>query len=696
MKNNEVKNKQINVEKIETGKNEIILYFDENIIRNNQKYSIILKNVNDNTIWKKETSNIDIKASRLVFNIEDIYSKIKKVKRCIWTALLEIDEGGNTEQYEMSSHRIKEELRFQDKLYYNRLDRVSNLIAEIVKADTKYVVFSIFNEKAVLSVIFVNEERYLEQIIKGKVISIHIKKQFLKIKFRYPKTKYQFEKLVLEYRVKKQADKMEYEFEIDKIIEKANNYIVYANIDLSIVDFKPMYWDLNFVVGDGEKSWSIDIKNQSRIFLMKLCSLFYNNSYQLADNQFVFPYVTLVKKISLQCREKGAYDGFAFKLKERLALVRYLLSYYFLNKQKIFLVYEKFCFMAQDNGYYFFKYCMENNIEEKMGRKIYYIMDKNSPDREVLAPYKEHIVDFMSIKHITYLLASRLLISTDFKAHAYAWRKKGSILEFLIRKKKLVFLQHGVTAFKQVDFLYGKGKTGGCDLFVVTSDFEKKIVLDNFGYKSSEIAVTGFARWDVLNDNSEGSKEIILMPTWRNWLEEMKDDEFKKSNYYLNYMKLLNTPRLHEILEEYDLTMNFYLHPKFKEYLSNFVIDVKRIRFIPFGEEPLNELMMKCKMLITDYSSVAWDTYYQYKPVVFYQFDLVEYNETHGSYIDMEQELFGERVDDVLPLISLIEEYAKKDFQLKAEYRDMHEHYFKYIDDDNSKRICEHIMKKGW
>ena len=42
-------------------------------------------------------------------------------------------------------------------------------------------------------------------------------------------------------------------------------------------------------------------------------------------------------------------------------------------------------------------------------------------------------------------------------------------------------------------------------------------------------------------------------------------------------------------------------------------------------------------MLITDYSSVSWDIYYMEKPILFYQFDLEQYNETNGSYIDMDK-----------------------------------------------------------
>ena len=98
-------------------------------------------------------------------------------------------------------------------------------------------------------------------------------------------------------------------------------------------------------------------------------------------------------------------------------------------------------------------------------------------------------------------------------------RQRGSILKRYLRRKGLVFLQHGVTALKKVDFFYGKGKAGSCNLFVVTSDFEKGIIEKYLGYAEDEIVNSGFARWDVLEDKSEGLREILIMPTWRSWLE---------------------------------------------------------------------------------------------------------------------------------------------------------------------------------
>ena len=350
--------------------------------------------------------------------------------------------------------------------------------------------------------------------------------------------------------------------------------------------------------------------------------------------------------------------------------------------------------MAQDNGYYFFKYCMENKEEERQNCHIYYVITKDAADRKKLEPYKDHVIDFMSIRHMIYMQAAELLISTDTRSHLYAIRQRGTILKRAIRKKPLVFLQHGVTALKRVDFLYGKGKSGSCDLFVVTSDFEKKIVEENFGYAEDEIVNSGFARWDVLEDKSEGLREILIMPTWRSWLENQSLEEFKENEYFLNYMKLLNSERFHEFLKKNNLQANFYLHSKFKDYISDFTVEDERIRLIAFGEEPANELMMRCKMLVTDYSSVSWDVFYLDKPVVFFQFDREKYEEAHGSYLDMDTELFGDCARDVEGLLDYLEEYAGEEFHIKPQYEKMRLNFYKYFDDQNSRRICDAIVKK--
>ena len=505
---------------------------------------------------------------------------------------------------------------------------------------------------------------------------------------------YKPEQVVFRFRSKLQEERCGYNFEIKTVKIKKDLQYVDACLDLKNVDLKSLYWDVVVMFANPETGERFEAAVSMTRAYRLFTSFLYGGSYETGNGFFLYPYNTSSKKLAFQFREEGEYDHLGFRVKELTAFAAYYLLKPYWDSRHIQLVYEKFCMMAQDNGYYFFKYCMDHEEEKRQNNHIYYVITKDAPDRKKLDAYQSHLVDFMSIRHMIYMIAAELLVSTDTRNHLYAMRQRGSILKRYLRKKPLVFLQHGVTALKKVDFFYGKGKSGSCDLFVVTSDFEKKIIEDYFGYAEDEIVNSGFARWDVLEDKSEGLREILIMPTWRAWLENVTLEEFKESDYFHNYMALLNSPRFHSFLEKNDLMANFYLHSKFREFIQDFSVESDRIRLIVFGEEPANELMMRCKMLVTDYSSVCWDVFYLDKPVVFFQFDRDKYMEAHGSYLDMDRELFGDCAQDVDGLLTYMERCADDHFVVRPEYEKMQKSFYKYFDDQNSRRICDAIVKK--
>ena len=505
---------------------------------------------------------------------------------------------------------------------------------------------------------------------------------------------YKPEQVVFRFRSKLQEERCGYNFEIKTVKIKKDLQYLDACLDLKNVDLKSLYWDVVVMFVNPETGERFEAAVSMTRAYRLFTSFLYGGSYETGNGFFLYPYNTSSKKLAFQFREEGEYDHLGFRVKELTAFAAYYLLKPYWDSRHIQLVYEKFCMMAQDNGYYFFKYCMDHEEEKRQNNHIYYVITKDAPDRKKLDAYQSHLVDFMSIRHMIYMIAAELLVSTDTRNHLYTMRQRGSILKRYLRKKPLVFLQHGVTALKKVDFFYGKGKSGSCNLFVVTSDFEKKIVEDYFGYAEDEIVNSGFARWDVLEDKSEGLREILIMPTWRAWLENVTLEEFKESDYFHNYMALLNSPRFHCFLEKNDLLANFYLHSKFREFIQDFSVESDRIRLIVFGEEPANELMMRCKMLVTDYSSVCWDVFYLDKPVVFFQFDRDKYMEAHGSYLDMDRELFGDCAQDVDGLLTYMERCADDHFVVRPEYEKMQKSFYKYFDDQNSRRICDAIVKK--
>lgn len=168
------------------------------------------------------------------------------------------------------------------------------------------------------------------------------------------------------------------------------------------------------------------------------------------------------------------------------------------------------------------------------------------------------------------------------------------------------------------------------------------------------------------------------MPTWRSWLEDKDDDFFCKSDYYQTYMHLFQNEALLDLLKTSNTCMVFYIHPKLKEFMKSFHSESPLIQLIPFGQCPLNHLIMECSMLITDYSSVCWDVYYLEKPVVFYQFDSELYEKTNGSYMDMEHDLFGDRCILEDQLINTIKDYIQSDFHEKEKYKKNAERSFRF------------------
>lgn len=459
------------------------------------------------------------------------------------------------------------------------------------------------------------------------------------------------------------------------------------------IPLTPIRWHCRIAVswGDEVHYLKIRISDLRTVFRIKMG----NAQSLLPDGKVLFPYAGKGNIFKLCYRQASEYDTRRTKVKEAVALVLRVILFPYFRKNNKYIVYEKFCQTAQDNSYYFFKYCMDN-LKGAERNKFYYVIDRRSGDYKNVEEYGAQVIDFMSIKHMLYAMSAKVYVATDSTPHLYVWQSKPSYVYEIIHNKGVLFLQHGVTALKRVDKLFGKKGSSPMKYFVTTSETEQKIVVEEFGYKRSDAPMVGFARWDVLEDKKQQDDRIILvMPTWRQWLEDVDDETFLKSDYYNEYMKLLSDDRMTEFLEKNNCRMILYLHPKFADYLKVFRENLSsRIECVAFGEEPLNNIMMKCHLLITDYSSVCWDVLYMDKPVIFYQFDSDMYLEIHGSYINFEKDLPGPTESSYRDVIRDLEEYAGRDFSIKEEHREMIPRYFAYRDSHNCERTYEFLINR--
>ena len=527
--------------------------------------------------------------------------------------------------------------------------------------------------------------------IKVKTRKFSLTKGTIKISFELEGSRGRIRSLKLKQRNAVLDTSFPFEMQTAK---KGNTIVYHAQINVDQYPMETAFWDVVASVDKEGKGNYEDAILGGLSSKLKLKLILFPRWTRTGDGHMVYPFVNGARQFTIQYRKYDPkYDSYAFIAKEFLALFCYFILKPYWDHKKLWLICEKYCTMAQDNGLYFFRYCMEHAPEKDRSR-IFYVIDKKCPDYQAVKEYDANVIQFMSFKYMIYLSAARYLISTDAIRHFYIWDSPNSIYKVLYQaRKNIVFLQHGVTALKRVDFFYGKGKPGSCDLFVVTSEKEKQIVIDNFDYEPDEVINTGFARWDVLKDKSQNSHDILVMPTWRSWLEGASDREFEESDYFRHYAALLNSQRFKDILEKYDLHANFYLHAIFQAHTESFHIASDRIHLKSFGDTPVNELLMQCKMLITDYSSVCWDVLYQNKPTLFYQFDLDKYNEAHGSYIDMKTDLFGDRTETLEQLLDSLEKTIQNNFRMEPKYEKMQQEYFQFEDHEHSRHICEEIKK---
>ena len=120
--------------------------------------------------------------------------------------------------------------------------------------------------------------------------------------------------------------------------------------------------------------------------------------------------------------------------------------------------------------------------------------------------------------------------------------------------------------------------------------------------------------------------------------------------------------------------------------------DNKRIVIADRNTHSLDDLLRQAALMITDYSSVAFDFAYMRKPIIYYQFDKnvfdVEYG---GSYFSHERDGFGPVVTEKEECILKIADWMDKRFDLDGIYIDRCERVFPYYDKGNCERIYSAI-----
>ena len=346
-----------------------------------------------------------------------------------------------------------------------------------------------------------------------------------------------------------------------------------------------------------------------------------------------------------------------------------------INNNDIWLISERGV-DARDNGYHFYKYIKANHQDIN----VKYVISKKSADINKIN--KEDVIYYGSKEHYILFITAGVLISTHIMGYSpdtsLFWRldKKGLIK--LSGKK--VFLQHDVI----YNYLKGlQSKDTNLDLFITSAQKEYNFIKKEFDYSDKVLKCTGLPRYDKLINNQKN--QILLMPTFRKWLTY--EDSFENTEYYEKWNGLLNNQELIEYIEKNDINLYFYPHYEMQKYIDKFVVKSKNIIIASFEKYDVQKLLIESKLLITDYSSIFFDFAYMNKPMIYYQFDLNEFQKNHyqKGYFDYQKNGFGPVCYREADVIAAIKDNNYKKYETRIK------NFFKYNDFKNSERVYNEI-----
>lgn len=353
--------------------------------------------------------------------------------------------------------------------------------------------------------------------------------------------------------------------------------------------------------------------------------------------------------------------------------------------KKIWLIGERLN-TYQDNGMYFFKYMIQYHPEVQS----YYVIDKEHID----SIGGHHTLVYNSFKHKLYFCAAQVYAN----AHYDATYPRTSLTHKRYNQSSHtlnVFLQHGIT-YSSVGKFYGK-ESSDIDVFICAVPIEQQVAIRDFGYSKNEAALTGFARFDGLNDNVCPKRQVLLMPTWRRDLCQCSLTEFTNTEYYKVFHSLLVSPYFAQWLSDTGLQLLFAPHYEMTPFLQAFSdVQNDHIRIIDSSKYSVQRLLKDALVLITDVSSVQFDFAYMRKPLLYYHWDYTSIVANHlgKGYFDFERNGFGAICSNEDSVLQELNKIANDDWKMEDKYLSRVNQFFCYRDSNNCQRIYQAIQKR--
>lgn len=243
------------------------------------------------------------------------------------------------------------------------------------------------------------------------------------------------------------------------------------------------------------------------------------------------------------------------------------------------------------------------------------------------------------------------------------------------------FTQHGITFFKD-DFISQSSYSAFLfDKLMISNDFEKKIFMERACYTEDNLVKNGLFRWDLLSsDNAEFGKSIFIYFTHRRYLKNIPENELKNTVYVRTISGLLENPEFQKLVKENGYTLKIALHHSVLQVCGNGLLENVQI----LSDDEIAEAKRTSSILITDYSSMCFEMWFQHKPSIFLNIpdseDCLKYNhktDLADPYSDKKDYIFN-IVDTVEDCVDKLRYYFNNGFRLTADEKAKRDRFFYY------------------
>lgn len=328
-------------------------------------------------------------------------------------------------------------------------------------------------------------------------------------------------------------------------------------------------------------------------------------------------------------------------------------------------------------------------------RNVYFILDKDySGRKDIATQYQKNILDKYSFKHYLYFFMSKTFIGSEALIHVLELRacNRHVLKHVNALDVDYVFLQHGVMYMISLDsesrkFFRPRSSKGKGKYRVVTSSRIEADHFINLGHHLPEqVIICGLPKFDK-NEWDQNADKIVIMPTWRPWEYNEINTSFIDTKYYRMLERIYRA-----IPSKYQSQVIILPHPLVYQAAQNCDFDLKSKMLF---DVKYDDILKYTKLLITDYSSIAYDAFYRGSNVIFYWEELAECLEAYGPTTKLmlnKENCFGDICYDSKQLEEAIaENYLHPQKRL---YLDRYNQLVEFHDGKNTERLINRLKEE--